>query len=238
MQLANQYRIMKKLGLVGGTSWVSTIEYYTKINEGINQELGDLNFAECMIYSFNFQEIVKLTETNDWDAILEMILSACKKLEHGGVDAIMLCANTMHFVADKLENDLTVPLIHIAKETASVIKQFPIKKVGLLGTKFTMENDFFRSKLIDKEIDVIIPDSDDREFIHDSIFKELSKGIIKEATKERYLSIIQQLKSKGAEGIIAGCTEIPLIVNASDIDLTYFDTTDIHAKSAIKFSLS
>lgn len=229
---------MKTLGLVGGTSWVSTIDYYTIINEGINEELGDLNYSKCILYSFNFQEIISCTQVNDWESVLEKVSLACKKLELSGAEGIVLCANTLHFIADELETRLNIPLLHIARETAIEIHKQKVKKVGLLGTKFTMENDFFKTKLSEKNIEALIPESEDREFIHQSLLYELGKGIIKNTTKQRYLSIIEKLKARGVEGIIAGCTEIPLIVNDSDIDLTYFDTTKIHAKSAIQFSLS
>lgn len=229
---------MKTLGLVGGTSWVSTIDYYTIINKGINEELGDLNYSKCILYSFNFQEIISCTQVNDWESVLEKVSLACKKLELSGAEGIVLCANTLHFIADELETRLNIPLVHIARETAIEIHKQKVKKVGLLGTKFTMENDFFKSKLSEKNIEALIPESEDREFIHQSLLYELGKGIIKNTTKQRYLSIIEKLKARGVEGIIAGCTEIPLIVNDSDIDLTYFDTTKIHAKSAIQFSLS
>lgn len=229
---------MKILGLVGGTSWVSTIDYYTIINEGINKELGDLNYSKCILYSFNFQEIISCTQVNDWESVLEKVSLVCKKLELSGAEGIVLCANTLHFIADELETRLNIPLLHIARETAIEIHKQKVKKVGLLGTKFTMENDFFKSKLSEKNIEALIPESEDREFIHQSLLYELGKGIIKNTTKQRYLSIIEKLKARGVEGIIAGCTEIPLIVNDSDIDLTYFDTTKIHAKSAIQFSLS
>lgn len=229
---------MKTLGLVGGTSWVSTIDYYTIINEGINKELGDLNYSKCILYSFNFQEIISCTQVNDWESVLEKVSLACKKLELSGAEGIVLCANTLHFIADELETRLNIPLLHIARETATEIHKQKVKKVGLLGTKFTMENDFFKSKLSENRIEALIPESEDREFIHQSLLYELGKGIIKNTTKQRYLSIIEKLKARGVEGIIAGCTEIPLIVNDSDIDLTYFDTTKIHAKSAIQFSLS
>lgn len=230
---------MKILGLIGGISWVSTIDYYTQINQGINNQLGELNYAECIIYSFNFQKIKDNNDTNNWDSTLKMVVAAAKKLENSGAEGIVLCANTMHIIADRLEKEISIPLIHIATSTAIEIKKGGLKKVGLLGTKFTMDYDFFKSKLNELGIDVVIPlNQSDKDFINDTIFDELTKGIIRTETKERYLSIIEQLKNDGAEGIIAGCTEIPLIIKENDIDLPYFNTSLIHSKAAVKFAIT
>lgn len=230
---------MKTLGLIGGISWVSTVEYYTQINKGINERLGSLNYAECIIHSFNYQDIKNNNDINDWDSTLKMVVSASKNLERSGAKGIVLCANTMHFIADKIQKEINIPIIHIATATALEIKKLGLKKVGLLGTKFTMEYDFFKSKLSEQGIEALIPNKmPDKDFIHNTIFDELGKGIIKAETKKKYLSIMQELKNAGAEGIIAGCTEIPLIVKESDIDLPYFDTALIHGKSAIEFALS
>lgn len=230
---------MKILGLIGGISWVSTVDYYTQINQGINEQLGGLNYSECIIYSFNFQKIKDNNDTNDWDSTLKMVVSASKNLEKSGAKGIVLCANTMHLIADQVEKEINIPIIHIATATALEIKKLGLKKVGLLGTKFTMEYDFFKSKLNEQGIDVLIPSKTaDKEFIHHTIFDELGKGIVKTETKKRYLSIIEQLKNDGAEGIIAGCTEIPMIIKETDIDLPYFDTALIHGKAAIEFALS
>jgi aspartate racemase len=230
---------MKILGLIGGISWVSTVDYYTQINKGINEQLGGLNYSECMIYSFNYQTIKNNNDTDDWDSTLRMVVSASKNLEKSGAKGIVLCANTMHFIADRIEKEIGIPIIHIATATALEIKKLGLKKVGLLGTKFTMEYDFFKSKLIEQGVEALIPtETSDKEFVHNTIFDELGKGIIRTETKERYLSIIEKLKNAGAEGIIAGCTEIPLIIKESDIDLPYFDTALIHGKAAIEFALS
>ncbi len=230
---------MKTLGLIGGISWVSTVDYYTQINKGINERLGRLNYSECIIHSFNYQKIKDNNDTDDWDSTLRMVVSASKNLEKSGAKGIVLCANTMHFIADRIQKEIDIPIIHIATATALEIKKLGLKKIGLLGTKFTMEYDFFKSKLNDQGIEALIPaKTSDKDFVHNTIFEELGKGIIKEETKKRYLSIIEDLKNNGAEGIIAGCTEIPLIIKESDIDLPYFDTTLIHGKSAIEFALS
>lgn len=229
---------MKKLGLIGGISWVSTIDYYKAINEGINEKLGGLNFSTCIIYSFNYAEIKKNNDNNDWDSTFKMLFEACEHLKNSGAEAIILCANTMHLIADKIEAKIGLPLIHIATATASEIKKQNLKKVALLGTRFTMERDFFTSKLQDQNIEALIPEEDDREFIHYTIFEELGRGLIKDETKQRYISIINKLKDKGAEGVILGCTEIPLLIRRGDVTIPIFDTTLIHSKAAVEFSLS
>lgn len=229
---------MKILGLIGAISWVSTAEYYRLINEGINQQLGGLNFSTCIIYSFNYADIVRNNEANDWESTFQLLRQASKHLASSGASAIVLCANTMHLIADKLQRELNIPVIHIATVTATAIKKTGLKKVGLLGTKFTMEYDFFTSKLMDKGIESLIPAPNDRQFLQDTIFNELGKGILKEETKQRYLSIINQLLSKGAEGIIFGCTEIPLLLKQEDVSVPIFDTTLLHSKAAVDFSLS
>nr|WP_315152380.1 aspartate/glutamate racemase family protein [uncultured Flavobacterium sp.] len=229
---------MKKLGLIGGISWVSTADYYKFINEGINKELGGVNFAECIIYSFNYNDIKKNNENNDWDTTFNMLSKACQNLKNSGAEAILLCANTMHLIADRIQESIDLPLIHIATETAKEIQKKDIKKVGLLGTKFTMELDFFKDKLTALDIEAIIPEADDRDFLHDTIFNELGKGLILESTKARYLSIIEKLIENGAEGIILGCTEIPLLVKQEMIKVPVFDTALIHSNAAVVFALS
>ncbi|MDH7464303.1 aspartate/glutamate racemase family protein [Chitinophagaceae bacterium 26-R-25] len=228
---------MKLLGLIGGISWVSTVDYYKLINEGINKELGDLNFAECMIYSFNYEDIKRNNEANDWDRTFAMLSKAAEHLKNGGASAILLCASTMHMIADKLQEHIQLPVIHIGEVTADAIQKQNIKKVGLLGTKFTMERDFFTSKLAAANIQAIIPDSEDRDFIHHSIFYELGKNIFLPETKQRYLRIISKLIENGAEGIILGCTEIPLLVTQNDVSVPVFNTTLIHAEAAVQFAL-
>jgi aspartate racemase len=179
---------MKKLGLIGGISWVSTADYYKFINEGINKELGGVNFAECIIYSFNYDDIKRNNENNDWDTTFNMLSKACLNLKNCGAEAILLCANTMHLIADRIQESIDLPLIHIATETAKEIQKKEIKKVGLLGTKFTMELDFFKDKLTALDIEAIIPEADDRDFLHDTIFNELGKGLILESLATFLLS--------------------------------------------------
>jgi aspartate racemase len=229
---------MKTLGLIGGISWVSTIDYYKAINEGINEKLGGLNFSTCIIYSFNYAEIKKNNDNNDWESTFKMISEACEHLKRSGAEAIVLCANTMHLIADRVEEKVGLPVLHIATATAAEIKKQNLKKVALLGTKFTMELDFFTSKLKEQNIEAIIPHETDREFIHYTIFEELGRGLIKEESKQRYISIINKLKDRGAEGVILGCTEIPLLIKKGDLSLPVFDTALIHSKAAVEFSLS
>jgi aspartate racemase len=229
---------MQKLGLIGGVSWVSTIDYYKLINEGINAKLGGLNFAECLIYSLNYADIKKNNDANDWESTFRMIFQASTFLKNGGATAIVLCANTMHKIAERLEQEIQLPVIHIATVTAEAIAKAGIKKVGLLGTKFTMELDFFKSKLTDRGIEVLIPEEDDRTFIHATIFDELGRGMVTDETKRRYISISQQLIAQGAEGIILGCTEIPMVIKPGDLTVTMFDTMQLHAQAAVDFGLS
>lgn len=230
---------MKKLGLVGGISWVSTIDYYRFINEGINEKLGGLNFAECIIYSLNFDDFQRSNSNNNWDTTFELLLNACKSLEKSGAEAIVLCANTAHAVSDKLEKEIQLPIIHVATATANKINEQGLKKVGLLGTKFTMEMDFYFKKLAENNIEAIVPFlQEERDFIQDTLKEELGRGIIKEQTKRAYLSIIEKLIENGAEGIILGCTEIPMLISQEDVAVPVFDTTKIHSEAAVDFAVS
>lgn len=230
---------MRKIGLIGGISWVSTTDYYKLINLGINEKLGGLNFSECLVYSFNYADIKKNNDNNDWDSTFKMLFKGCEFLKSGGAEAIILCANTMHLIADKLQDAIDLPVIHIAVETAVEIQKQQLKKVGLLGTKFTMELDFFKDKLAAQGIEAIIPASeDDKDFIHYTIFEELGRGIVTDEMKKRYIEIANELIQNGAEGIILGCTEIPLVIKEGDLSVPIFDTTLIHAKSAVEFQLS
>lgn len=230
---------MKKIGLIGGISWVSTTDYYKLINLGINEKLGGLNFSECLVYSFNYADIKKNNDNNDWDSTFNMLFKGCEFLKSGGAEAIILCANTMHLIADRLQEAIDIPIIHIASETAVEIEKQKLKKVGLLGTKFTMELDFFKDKLTDKGIETIIPASqEDRDFIHYTVFEELGRGIVTDETKKRYLEIANELIKNGVEGIILGCTEIPMVIKPGDLSVPIFDTTAIHANAAVEFQLS
>lgn len=229
---------MKKLGLVGGISWVSTVDYYRFINEGINQKLGGLDFAELLIYSINFNEFQKNNTAGNWEASYNLLLNAAQSLKNGGVDAIILCANTAHIMADRLEAELKLPLINVIAATADEILKLGLKKVGLLGTKFTMEMDFYKDKLTQLGVQAIIPNKqEDRDFIQATLRDELGKGILKAETKAAYIAIMNELIEQGAEGIILGCTEIPLFISQRDVSVPVFDTTKIHSQAAIKYAL-
>lgn len=230
---------MKILGLVGGISWVSTIDYYRFINEGVNKKLGGLNFAQCIIYSLNFDDFQRNNTSNNWEATFELIYEACESLKRGGAEAIVLCANTAHAVAESVQEKVQLPLIHIADATADEINKQGLKKVGLLGTKFTMEMDFYKSKLKEHNIESVVPSSQEtRDYLQQTIKEELGRGIIKQETKQTYIAIMDQLIKAGAEGIILGCTEIPLLIQESDISVPIFNTTKIHSQAAIEFALS
>ena len=228
---------MRKLGLVGGITWVSTIDYYRYINQAVNEKLGGHNYAECIIYSVNFQQIHDNNAADDWEATFELLSKACENLKAAGAEAIVLCANTMHLLADKIEAHAKLPLINITTATAEAIRQQGLKKVALLGTQFTMERSFFKDKLRENGIEAIIPDRGGIDYIVKTIGEELHKGLIREETKQGYLSIIDTLIQQGAEGVILGCMEIPLLIKQEDVRVPVFDTTKIHSKAAVDFSL-
>lgn len=228
---------MKKLGLVGGTSWVSTIDYYRLINEKVNQHLGEMNYAECIIYSLNYEEVKNNNERRDFDANLQLVGGACRHLELAGADALVLCANTTHMFAHQLVGFTRLPVIHIAEATADAILKQGLQKVALLGTRMTMELDFFKAILAAKNIEMMIPGDAEREIIHRSIFDELGKGLMLPATRENYLQIIRSLILGGAEGIIFGCTEIPMLIKPEDVAVPVFDTLAIHAEAAARFAV-
>ena len=226
---------MKKIGLVGGISWVSTMDYYKFINEGINKELGGLNFAECIIYSLNFGDIQAVSWNNSFD----LLLNACESLKRSGVDIIVLCANTAHLFADELQEKIQLPIIHIGAETAKAINKKGFKKVGLLGTKFTMEMDFYRKKLEEFGLDVIIPDKQEtRDYIQHTVKGELGIGFINPETKANYITIVKELVERGAECIILGCTEIPMLISQDDFKIPIFDTTKIHSEAIVAYAMS
>jgi aspartate racemase len=229
---------MKTLGLIGGTSWLSTIDYYRIINQEINKRLDGLNSAKLFLYSLNFEEFKPTADAGNWQKISEMLTDISLRLQNAGAECIVLCANTPHMAADDIKQKIKVPLIHIAEVTAAEITRHKIKTAGLLGTKFTMEQKFFRDKLTNEGIKTLIPKEDEREFIHSSIFNELGKNIFKLETKKKYLKIIDGLAKQGAEGVIFGCTEIPMLIKPVDCTIKVFDTTLIHAKAAAEFALS
>ncbi|WP_316847945.1 aspartate/glutamate racemase family protein [Pedobacter psychrodurus] len=226
---------MRKIGLVGGISWVSTIDYYRFINEGVNERLGGLNFAECLIYSLNFGDVQDKT----WEGSFDLLLNACESLKRSGVEAIVLCANTAHLFADQLEEKIALPIIHIGSETAKAINAAGIKNVGLLATVFTMEKEFYTKKLEDYGLNVLVPaKKETRDYIQLTLKEELGRGVIAEETKARYIKIVNELIADGAEGIILGCTEIPMLISQADFDIPVFDTTKIHCQAIVDYVLS
>ena len=228
---------MKTIGLIGGTGWPSTLEYYRHINEEINKHLGDLYSARCILYSFNYEDINKLNLKNDHEEIYKLVFDAALKLKNAGADFLILCANTMHQYVERLDEDIMLPIVHIADATAAEIKKLDLSTIGLLGTKFTMEKDFYIKRLSDAGIKSIVPEKPERIFIHEAIMKEFLKEIFTEETKKKFLEIINDLEKKGARGIVLGCTEIPLLIKQEDTHLPVFNTLQIHAQAAVDFAI-
>ena len=229
---------MKTIGLIGGMSWESTVTYYKIINETIKRELGGLHSAKILLYSVDFDEIEKYQSSGEWDKSAAVLGDAAANLEKAGADFILICTNTMHKVADAVQKRISVPILHIAEVTADVLKSEGIKKVGLLGTKYTMTQDFYKAKLIEAGIEVVIPDEAEVEMINDVIFNQLCLGIISAESRTKFVQAIEQLKAKGAQGVILGCTEIGLLIEQKDSILPVFDTTLIHAEKAALLSLN
>lgn len=228
---------MKTVGLIGGMSWESTIPYYQIINEEVKNQLGGLHSAKIVLYSVEFDEIEKCQSNGDWEKSAMILGNAAKALESAGADFILICTNTMHKVAPQIASRITVPIIHIADATADELEKEHIQKVGLLGTKYTMTQDFYKQKLIDRGFEVIIPQNTDVEIINDIIFHELCVGEIKDSSRKEFQRVIDNLKKDGAEAVILGCTEIGLLIHQSDSSLPVFDTTCIHAKRAAEIAL-
>lgn len=229
---------LKTIGLIGGMSWKSTIEYYEVINETVRSRLGGFHSAKCLMYTVDFAEIEILQRENKWKEVSDIMVDIANKLKKGGADFIVICTNTIHKVVSEIEKKVGIKVLHIVELTGKKIIQNGMKKVGLLGTKFTMEGDFYKNILKDRfNIDVIVPNEVEREFIHKVIFEELCKGILNKTSKEKYKEIIDSLVLIGAEGVILGCTEIPLLIKQEDVSIPVFDTTKIHAVSAVEFAL-
>jgi len=229
---------MKTIGLIGGMSWESSLEYYKIINESVKEKLGGLHSAKSLMYSVDFEEIEKLQHEGNWNKLTEIMIEAAKNLENGGADFVIICTNTMHKMADEVQDNIQIPLLHMADLTGENIQKKGIKKIGLLGTKFTMEEDFYKGRLISNfDMEVLIPNEEERQIVHDVIYNELCLGEIKSSSKEKFIKIINNLVKNGAEGIILGCTEIPLLVKQEDVEIPLFDTTTIHAKSAVEYAL-
>lgn len=229
---------MKTIGLIGGMSWESSLEYYRIVNETVKEKLGGLHSCKCLMYSVDFGVIEALQHQNKWDELTKLMIEAAQNLKHGGADFIVICTNTMHKMAPEIETATGLNILHIADVTGAAISKDQIQKVGLLGTRFTMEGDFYKKRLKDNyDIEVIIPEDADRQIIHDIIYNELCLGIIKDDSRQKYIDIINKLCANGAEGIILGCTEIPLLIKQSDVLIPVYDTTKIHAESAVDFAL-
>jgi aspartate racemase len=228
---------MKTIGIIGGISWLSTAEYYRLLNEMVNKQLGGVHSAKIILYSVDYEEIKNLTFAGDWQAITNMISGIAQKLEKAGAGCLLLGANTMHKIAGDIQRAVSIPLIHIADVTGKAIKKLGLKKVALLGTRYTMELGFYQQQLEKYDIVTILPDDEDRQYIHDAIYNEMSKNIFLPSTKEKMLSIINALANQGAEGVILGCTEIPLLIKQHDCSIVVFDTTHIHAAAAVEFAL-
>ena len=229
---------MKTIGLIGGMSWESSIEYYRIINETTKAKLGGLHSAKSVMYSVDFAEIEVLQHQDQWTEAAKMLIDAAKKLETCGADFIVLCTNTMHKVADDIQANINIPFLHIADATAQLVKNSGIQKIGLLGTRFTMEEEFYKGRLSQEYgLSVNIPNAQEREIVHRVIYEELVVGKILQNSKEQYIDIIQQMVKQGAEGIILGCTEIGLLIHQEDSQVPLFDTTRIHAEAAVEYAL-
>lgn len=228
---------LKTIGLIGGMSWESTVTYYKIINETVKEKLGGLHSAKCILYSVDFQEIEECQANGNWEKSGEILGEAANNLEKAGADFIVICTNTMHKVVNQIKEKISIPILHIAEMTAEKILEKGLKNIALLGTKYTMEQDFYKSKLIEKGINVIIPDKNDIEIINEVIYDELCLGTINSDSKKKFLEIVDKLRNKGVEGIILGCTEIGLLIKNEDTDVPLFDTAIIHAEQAAIYSI-
>lgn len=230
--------MMKTIGLIGGMSWESTAHYYKELNQGIKKALGGLHSAQILLYSVDFGPIENLQTRGDWERLGDIMTDAARKVEKGGADFLLICTNTMHKLAGSVEDAVNIPLLHIADATAEVLIHDKINRIGLLGTAYTMEQKFYKNRLISKfDLDVIIPDKKDRKSVHTIIYEELCLGQIKTRSQKEYISIAKRLVEKGAQGIILGCTEIGMLLKPEDIDIPLYDTTIIHAAKAVEWAL-
>ena len=228
---------MKTIGLIGGMSWESTVTYYRVINEEIKKRLGGFHSGKILLYSVDFEEIEKCQMSGEWEKSGEILADAAKRLEKAGADFIVICTNTMHKVFGQVQAAVKIPVFHIAETTAEIMKKDKITKTGLLGTKFTMEQDFYKSVLAENGIEAVVPDEDGRKTVNDVIYNELCMGQIKESSKKQFLEIIEKLRDQGAQAVILGCTEIGLLVEQKDVDIPVYDTALIHAEVAAEKSL-
>ncbi len=229
---------MRTIGLIGGMSWNSSLEYYRIINESIQEKLGGLHSARCILYSVDFGELGKLQREGKWEELAGLMVEAAERLQGAGADCIVICTNTMHKLADDIESSINIPLIHIADATGDEIRKSGLSRVALLGTKFTMEEDFYKTRLQQKYgVEVVIPGQRERQAIHDIIYDELCLGVIRQSSAEIVTAVIRGLIAGGAEGVILGCTELPLLITQESIEVPVFDTTAIHAQAAVDFGL-
>jgi len=230
---------MKTAGIIGGMSWESTIPYYQQINQAVQERLGGLHSAPIVLYSVNFDGLARMQGDGDWDGIAGILSAAARSLERAGSDFVLLATNTMHQVADRIERAVSIPFVHIADVTGARIRERSMKKVGLVGTAFTMEQEFYRSRLLERfGIEAVIPAEGDRRFVHGTIYNELCCGRFLDSSRKEFLRIIRELSDRGAEGIILGCTEIPLLVTSKHTDIPLFDTGRIHAEAAVEMILA
>ncbi len=229
---------MKTIGLIGGMSWESSAQYYRLINQGVRDSRGPTASARCLLWSFDFSEIERLQHAGDWDGLGEMMADAALRLERAGADVLLICTNTMHLLTDRVEREIVVPLLHIADPVAEAARAAGLRRVGLLGTAFTMERDFFTGRLRDRHgLDVIVPDAGDRATVHRIIYEELVAGIVRPESREAFGAVIARLVANGAEGVVLGCTEIMLLVEQADSAVPLFDTTALHAAAAVTAAL-
>jgi aspartate racemase len=230
---------MKCIGLIGGLSWESTAVYYKLINELVRERLGGLHSADCVVYSFDFAEIERLQGSGQWAEATKRMVDAAQRLERAGADFLLICSNTMHKMADDVQTSIRIPLLHLADATAERIKARGLTRIGLLGTRFTMEEDFYRGRLIDKfGLEVSIPNEQERSIVNSVIYDELCRGIVNPESRRQYVDIMSNLVAAGAQGIILGCTEIGLLVSEKDCAVPLFDTTTIHARAAVEYALA
>ncbi|MFJ9417644.1 aspartate/glutamate racemase family protein [Streptomyces sp. NPDC101227] len=229
---------MRTIGLLGGMSWESTAEYYRLLNELTRERLGGLHSSRCVLYSVDFAEIERLQAEGRWDEAAEVLAGAARALEAAGADMLLICTNTMHKVADEVSAAVSIPLLHLADTTADAVRANGLRRVGLLGTAFTMEQDFYRGRLASHGLEVLVPDAAGRSTVHQVIYEELCVGIVRQESREAYQAIIKDLVAAGAEGIVLGCTEIELLISADDSPVPVFPTTRLHAEAAVRRALA
>lgn len=229
---------MRTIGLIGGLSWESSLEYYRLINEMVKERLGGSHSAQCVMWSFDFAEIEALQEAGEWEEATRQMIQAALAVERGGADCLVICSNTMHRMAEEIQHAIRIPLLHIADTTAHAIQEARLSTIGLLGTRYTMEQDFYKGRLINNfDLNVLTPDDEGRTVVHDIIYQELILGDIREDSRQTYQRVIQQMANEGAEGVILGCTEITLLIKPEHSPIPVFDTTCLHAQAAVDFAL-